>query len=60
MPGKRLTDSGRAHHGPEEDRARKPAQDRAAGKMRSTPPPDPALEGLSAKDKARLERFRAP
>lgn len=57
MPGKRTTDS-RAHHGPEADRARRPAEDRAGGKLRSAAPPDKDTEGLSAADAARLKRFK--
>jgi hypothetical protein len=56
MPGKRT--NARAHHGPEEDRARKPSQDRARGKLKATKA-DPETEGLTEKDRARLKRFRA-
>jgi hypothetical protein len=58
MPGKRTTDNARAHHGPEEDRARKPSQDRARGKLRARKQ-DPETEGLTAKEQARIRRFRA-
>lgn len=52
MAGKRIGQ--RAHHGPEEDRARKPAADRQARlRVRDSAPND----GLTAKDRARKKAW---
>lgn len=53
MPGKRI--SGRAHHGPEEDRMRKPEGDRKRKRLRMKMAEH---TGLSQKDAERLKRWR--
>lgn len=55
MGGKRLTPEERAHHGPAEDRAKKPQGDRTGKKMRMRgSAPD---HGLDAKDEARRKAW---
>jgi hypothetical protein len=51
MPGKRIGDR---KHGPQEDRARQPSEDRGRLRRRSS---DPNAEGLSAADAARLKAW---
>lgn len=55
MPGKR------SHHGPDEDRARKPQEDRGARrpKMRARQEQDADTAGLSKADAARLRAWKS-
>lgn len=55
MAGKRI--GTRAHHGPEEDRARKPAEDRKSkGRLRMNET-DQETQGMTAKDAARFKSW---